>query len=219
VNVVCDTTVLRNFAVLGLHGVLAAVCGGRFICVPDVAVLDGGVLDGELAEIRTAIEVEAGSAQGGSSMQSTLVAALDGIDRLAQSFDDHVDVHHLGADDAVLALRLRSPAERSWRRNQGLSATPLGAGEAASIAVSIRLGCALATDDVPARRAYERLGGNALLWSTDLLQHAVDATLLTLAEASSALAVLRARYRFHAPDVTFSATRPRPPREERGGSR
>ncbi len=219
-NVVCDTSVVRNLAVLGWHSVLAAVCGGKLTCVADVAVvLEDGRVGGEIADIRAAIDDEAAVAQSGSSEQSMLVAAIEGIDALARTFADHVTVCDLEPADAVLAVRLGSPAERGWRRGQGLPATPLGAGEAASIAVAVRLGAVLATDDVPARRAYERVGGSSLWWTTDVLQHAVDAALVSAVEASSAFEVLRSRYRFHAPDVTFT-TRPAPARREgRGTSR
>jgi hypothetical protein len=211
VTVVCDTSVVRNFAVLGLHPVLAAVCGGRCVCVPDVVTLEDGTLGGELGDIRIAIEREGRFAIAGSGEQSTLIAAVEGLDQLAASFDAHIEVVELTVGDATLALSLSDPAQRGWRTTRHLPATPLGIGEAASMAVALRQGVALATDDLPARRTFERLGGDELFWTTDLLAKAVEAGLLAVKEADAALAMLRARYRFHAPEVSFAARGRRKP--------
>jgi hypothetical protein len=213
--IICDATVVRSFAVLGWHEVLAELCGGRFACVPDVASLIDGQLEGELAVIRYAIERDALSAQAGSSSHSALIAGRDGLDQLVAAFDSHVEVVELATGDALLALNLSDPGQREWRHSRGVPATALGIGEAASIAAALSRQATLATDDRQARVVFERLGGTQLRWTTDLLADAVRAHLRTAAEARAALDDLRRRFHFHAPDVSFGDPDP----SSGGGSR
>lgn len=196
---ISDTSVARNFAVLGWTDQLVALSTGVIRVAPDV-IGPSGEEPGEVEEAKAYFDGLAQQAHLGSREQTDAVAAGEGLADLVSRRSTTVEVVQPTGKELSLALRLRDPAEREWRANLGMRARRLDAGESVSIAIALTRDVPLASDDGPGVRAFRALGGEEHYWTRDLLKRAVDEGLLTESEARDGYQKLRQRYSFRAPD-------------------
>lgn len=189
-----DTTVVRNFAILGWIDHLVTLAGGTLHVAHGVLGID---IDetGEIERIRAAFEEES-LHHPGSPAASAAVAAIVGLDDLVGRRSGDVVVLLPAPQEIDLAVRLQDPGEREWRRGLGVRARRLDAGEAVSVAIATARGLAFGSDDDDGRAAYIALGGVSHFWTLDLLQQATERGLLAEVDARAGYRRLCERYRF-----------------------
>lgn len=170
------------------------LCGGQILLVHGIVGLEDGD-EQEVERLRTSFMRRGIEAVGGSLEQSRYLAAAGHIDSLLAARGDRLQVHVLSEVETREAVTLQTP-DPDRRREFGLKAQQLGAGESACIAAAIHLGLPLASDDDDARKTYLGLGGVAHYWTRDLVKIAVGRGLLTESEAKREYEALIARYRF-----------------------
>jgi len=195
--VLADASVARNFAVLGWVDHLVALAGGTLLIAHGVLGLTAEE-PAELERIQKAFRDES-ARDPGSPAASAAAAALVGLDDLIGRRSQDIKVVVPTAEEFALAVRLHDPQDREWRRQLGVRARRLDAGEAVSIGIAIGRRLAFASDDDDARVAYLALGGTKHLWTLDLIQEAVARRLLSKAEAQAGYRRLCERYRFWGP--------------------
>lgn len=189
-----DASVLRNFAILGWLDPLVALAGGTVYVAHGVM----GAADdesGEIEGIRNAFEEES-LRHPGSPAASAATAALVGLDALLRRRSHDISVLSPTIEEVAVAVRLQDREERAWRRQLGVRARRLDAGEAVSIAIATSRGLGFASDDDDARLAYLALGGPHHAWTLDLIENAVGGGLLDEVSARAAYEKLRRQYRF-----------------------
>lgn len=91
----------------------------------------------ELQRIRDALQREANLSHPGSGRYSRALAAVHELDQLLK-LPPTITLMYPNAGEIRMAARLtsREPDERAWRRELGLRARRLDAGEAVSIAIA-----------------------------------------------------------------------------------
>lgn len=194
---ISDSSVVRNFSILGWGEHLASLSDGRIVVVHGVLGLDASE-SGELDVIAKALEEEANEALG--SRRSTIaLMAHHNLDALLVRRDELFEVLVAGEDEVQLALRLQDRDERDWRAEMGMRARRLDSGEAISLAVAVRRQLSFASDDDSGRIAYLALGGSAFFWTCDLARRCVEQGLLREDEARDGYDRLRNDYRFWGP--------------------
>lgn len=190
-----DASVARNFAVLDWSDHLAGACGGVVRVAHGVLGLDEGD-SGELEGIRASIEREGRMHRAGSPESSLAASALVGLERLIARRGADVEVVQPSGEELALAVRLQDPRERGWLRSLGVRARRLDAGEAVTIAIATEREEEFGSDDDDGRKAYLGLGGGKHWWTLDLIQRAVDLSLLPEDVAREGYRLLCERYRF-----------------------
>jgi Zn-dependent peptidase ImmA (M78 family) len=193
-----DTSVARNFAVLGWTDHLVQLGGGTLRVVEGVLGIDSDD-PGELEGARDFFQDSFERAQSGSPQQTAALNAVTGLDELIARRSAEVEVITPSSEQLALAVRLTDPGERVWRDGLGIRARRLDAGEAATIAVALDESEDFASDDDDARIAYTGLGGARHVWTRDLMGEAVENKLLSAQEAESGYERLRSDYSFRGP--------------------
>jgi predicted nucleic acid-binding protein len=194
---ISDSSVVRNFSILGWGENLASLSRGRIRVVHGVLGLDANE-SGELDGIAKALDEEAQAAPG--SRASTLALMAHGnleslLARRDELFEVVVPIH----DEVQLALRLQDRDERDWRAEIGMRARRLDSGEAISLAVAVKRKLPFASDDDDGRKAYLALEGIEFLWTCDLVKRCIEEGLLREVEARSGYESLRNDHRFWGP--------------------
>jgi hypothetical protein len=189
----CDTSVLRNFAVLGWSAQLTTLSGGRIRAAHGVVGLDADEA-GEIEGIREALHRLADEGPG-SGLASRALAAAQGIDVLLSLRPSCLEVVVPTENEATVtgALTSSSERDRAWRRDAlGLRARRLDTGEAVSIAITVERGWSLACDEADGRRAFAALcSGREASSTLDLVLGAVNLGVLGHNEAREGYEHLR----------------------------
>jgi hypothetical protein len=193
-----DTSVVRNFAVLGWTDELLHLSGEAIRLAEGVI---GATEDepGELEAAKVFWDQQATGARLGSREQAAAIEAAEGLASLLARRSSHVEVMTPTAEEAALALRLQDRDERAWRQSLGVRARRLDLGEAVSVAIAASRSLAFASDDADGARAYQALGGSDHYWTLDLIRRAV-------AEGSVTEAQGRAGYERLIRDYDFFGT-------------
>jgi predicted nucleic acid-binding protein len=188
-EVVCNTTPIRIFAVVGQFDLLVDAVDGS-------VRMPREVLDPEEdPDLPEALLSEVGRAERHFAKRSRDPEALERRQRLA-ALRRRADIQVVDLSDAELDRKAQLTS-RSTARTHGLAA-PLGAGEAAVMALAEGRGWAAVIDDAAARRVLAEIApGVAVMTSRELLVRAVtESDLLDSAEAMLIYAdLLAAGYR------------------------
>ncbi|HWP56929.1 MAG TPA: hypothetical protein VNL14_03460 [Candidatus Acidoferrales bacterium] len=193
-----DTSVARNFAVIGWTDHLVRVSDGAIRVAHGILGL-GPEEPGELDRAREFFERQTGIHPAGSPEYASAVAAMAGLENLISRRSRSLEVVIPSPEELKMAIRLQAREEREWRRSLGMKARRLHSGEAVSVAICVSRSEAFACDEQDARIAYEALGGKQWFSTLDLLRLAVRRGLLHENEARSGYEKLRASYRFYGP--------------------
>lgn len=196
-RLISDTSVVRNFSILGWGQHLAAVSGGKIVVVHGVLGLDADE-SGELDVIAKALGDEANEAPGSRSSTLALMAQHN-LDALLLRRGELFEILVPTEEEVHLAVRLQDRGERDWRAEMGMRARRLDSGEAISIAAAVGRQTPFASDDGSGRTAYLALGGSDFFWSLDLMQRCIEEGLLDEGEARDGYERLRNDYRFWGP--------------------
>ncbi len=201
---VVDTVVLRYFLFVARQDLLVALLG-RPLMVPRV-VFDpdeGDVSEVAMSELTRSIRFQRGAAADPGRLPAARARAATNADRLQAISEMHVrrdvQVVDLETDELELFARLTS-IEGS--RSLGLHFA-IQPGEAACVALAVKRGWVLATDDQDALTALEALDpGHAYERIRRLLQRAAEAGLISQDEANDLHAGMR-RLGFRDREVPF----------------
>lgn len=188
-----DSVVLRYFLFVGRQDLLVALLG-RPLMVPRI-VFDpdeGQVPEGAMSEITRSMWVERGRAGDPGRLRAARGLAAVKANRLGAIHEMHargdVEIVELGTDELELFARLTRAV---GARDLGLEFA-LDPGEAACVALAVRRGWVLATDDGDALKALEALDpGHAYERIRRLLCRAAGARLITAAQANELHAEMR----------------------------
>lgn len=190
---VVDTVVLRYFLLVGRQDLLLALLG-RPLMVPRV-VFDpdeGDVPEAAMSELIWSIRFQRGAAADPGRLRAARARAATNAERLGAIFEMHargeVKVVDLEADELELFAQLTST---NGAKELGLSFA-LQPGEAACVALAVKRGWVLATDDSDALTALECLdAGHAYERIRRLLQRGAEAGLVSEEEANDLHAEMR----------------------------
>jgi hypothetical protein len=185
-----DASVARSVAVLGWVSHLEQALDGELYIAH--GVLAEPDEQSELRRIRDALRREADMSTPGSGRQSKAVAAALDIGRLLGP-PPRISLKYPDADETRTAARLISPhpEQREWRRNLGLRARRLDAGEAVSIAIAQARGLDFASDDGQALIAYTALTRRQAMRTLDVIQLLVSKGLIEESVARNGYRLLR----------------------------
>lgn len=176
--IICNTTPVRYFALVGQFDLLVSTLGGR-VPVPR-QVLD---LDDDPDQLTpTSLLSEIGRSERYWAARSGDQQGMEKWDRL-RALRSRTDIEVVDLSDTEVALFADVSSEK-FARSLGL-AGPLGSGEAAVIAIAETRGWYAALDDFAARTALTHRQPGIQIWtSRDLLRQAVLAhSLLTSEQA------------------------------------
>jgi predicted nucleic acid-binding protein len=162
-RIVCNTTPVRYFALVGRIDLLVDVCGGR-LTVPRV-VFDPD----EDPDLRpTSLLSEIGQSERYWAARSHAVDALEIMTRL-RSLRGRTDIEAVDLDEEELVI-LAEVSSRRFARDLGLVA-PLGRGEAAVIAIAENRGWSAVIDDRAGRDSLAlRAPGVEVVTTRELLR-------------------------------------------------
>jgi hypothetical protein len=164
-----DASVARSMAVLGWVDRLAEAVGGSLLMA--YGVLAESHEPSELRRIRDALHREATTSRPGSGRHSRAIAAVHELERILD-VPPTITLVIPDADEIRMAARLmsREAEPRVWRRELGLRARALDAGEAVSIAIAHARGLDFASDDGQALVAYTALTGRPATRTRDVIR-------------------------------------------------
>ena len=190
---VVDTVVLRYFLFVARQDLLVALLG-RPLMVPRV-VFDpdeGGVPEDAMSEITRSIHVQRKAAADPGRLPTVRTRAATNAERLQGFFGMHerddAEVVDLDTEELGLFARLTSD---EGARSLGLRFA-IQPGEAACVALAVKRGWVLATDDQDALKALEALSpGHAYERIRRLLQRAADEGLIGQGDANDVHAKMR----------------------------
>lgn len=187
-EVVCNTTPIRHYAVVGQFGLLVEMLGGK-VCVPrEVLDLDEN-LDGAAPLLS-----EIGQTERYFAKRSGQIEAWSRIHALRQRTD--IEVIDLDHEELVLFAEVRSSR---LMKQLGLAGV-LGPGEAAVMAIAINRGWAALLDDAAARSALSHKSPETEIWtSREVLRSAVAQDHLTSDAAESIYLEMRS-HGYRGPD-------------------
>lgn len=191
---VLDTVVLRYFLLVGRQDLLLALLGTplrvpRVVFDPD----DEKAPEASSSEISRSVWFQEQVAKGRGRLRGAREQAARNAQRLRAIRTMHAngEVSVVDLTDAELGL-FGELTSAEGARGLGLQ-LPLGAGEAACLAVAVTRGWILATDDQDALRALHRLSpGHPYERIRRLLQRATQSGLVTQGEANAIHAEMRA---------------------------
>lgn len=183
---VVDTVVLRYFLFVARQDLLVALLG-RPLMVPRI-VFDsdeGEVPEGAMSELTRSIRFQRGAAGDPGRLSAARARAATNAERLRALYEMHehgdVEVVDLGTDELELFARLTS---LGGARDLGVRFA-LQPGEAACVALAVRRGWVLATDDQDALTALESVSpGHLYERIRRLLQRAAEAGSISEEEAN-----------------------------------
>jgi predicted nucleic acid-binding protein len=185
-RVICNTTPVRYFAIVGRLDVLVDACGGR-LTVPRI-VFDPD----EDPDVRPAsLLSEIGRSERYWAARSHAADALEISARL-RSIRARDDVEAIDLDDVELAIFAEVSSLR-FARELGLAAS-LGKGEAAAIAIAENRDWPAIIDDWAGRECLaQRAPGAGVMTTRDVLRTSALDGRLTSSEAEHVYAEMRAR--------------------------
>jgi predicted nucleic acid-binding protein len=185
-RIICNTTPVRYFAIVGRLDLLVEACGGR-LTVPRVVFDPDEDPDTRPASLLS----EIGQSERYWAVRSHAVEALETVSRL-RSLRSRVDVEAVDLDDEELVI-FAEASSRRFAREIGLVA-PLGRGEAAVIAIAESRGWTAVIDDRAGREALALRASGALVMTTrELLRAAALEGLISSSEAEKIYAQMRAK--------------------------
>jgi hypothetical protein len=196
-DIVLDCTVVHNFAVLGLCEELEEVLDGRILVTHGVAPLEPQETS-ELTDWAERYELQLLHETPGSPRYTAILNAVHGLGQLLGGTSIELEILVPTSVEMVLFARIRRPDE-VMRQRCGLKVRALGVGESVSIAVAVERGLGFASDDLDARKVFACLSDRPALFTRDLLEQAVNSSILSLDQARRGYDLLRSTFRFRAP--------------------
>lgn len=193
-----DTSVARNFAIVGWADALVALGQGRIRVAHGILGLAQDE-PGELDRARDFFDRQTRAYPVGSAEYTRALVAARELDGLIARRSIQVEVVLPTPAELELAVRLQASEERAWRKSLGMRARRLDAGEALSVAICVSRNEAFGCDDEDACIAYRALGWGECLSTLNLVQRAVQRGLLPEGEARREYDKLRGTYRFFGP--------------------
>jgi predicted nucleic acid-binding protein len=193
-----DTSIARNFAIAGWVQVLAALSQGTIRVAQGVLGV-GPDEPGELDRAKEFFDRQTRIHPAGSPEYTHALLAAMHLQELISRRSTDLEVVVPTLEELGLAIRLQAREAREWRRNLGMRARRLDAGEAVSLAICVLRNEAFGCDDDDARIAYQSLGGRECLTTLDLARLGVERGLISQDEARTEYEKLRRFYRFFGP--------------------
>lgn len=185
-RIICNTTPVRYFAIVGCLDLLVEACGGR-LTVPRVVFDPDEDPDTRPASLLS----EMGQSERYWAVRSYAVEALQTVSHL-RSLRSRVDVEAVDLDDEELVIFAHASSRR-FAREIGLVA-PLGRGEAAVIAIAESRGWTAVIDDRAGREGLALRAPEVPVMTTrELLRAAALEGLISSSEAEEIYAQMRAR--------------------------